>query len=130
MSSVPTYASVAGGHVAEDIAEPVQIEAWVGNGIPTIFVSFLSTYAVHKVQVENIAATESHYLFALCLTYASVTGGHVAEDIAEPVQIEDRVGNGILVKGDSQRCRHNCLQRLHLQLADFAHSTLHLSIRH
>jgi hypothetical protein len=31
------------GHVAEDIAEPVQIEDGAGNEIPTIFVNSLST---------------------------------------------------------------------------------------
>jgi hypothetical protein len=30
-------------YLAEDMAEPVQIEDRVGNGIPTIFVNFLST---------------------------------------------------------------------------------------
>jgi hypothetical protein len=52
--------------VEEDITEPVQIEDSVRDGVPTIFVSSLPTYA-------------------------SVAGGHVAEDIAEPVQIRERV---------------------------------------
>jgi hypothetical protein len=50
--TVPTYASVAGCHVAEDIAEPVQIEDRVGNGIPTISVSSLSTYALQCTKCE------------------------------------------------------------------------------
>jgi len=99
VSSVPTYASVAGGHVAEDIAEPVQIEDSVRDRVPNIFASSLSTYAVHQVQVENRAVTDSRPYFTLfvsCVpTYASVAGGHVAEDITEPVQIEDGAGNGI-----------------------------------
>jgi hypothetical protein len=47
-----TYASVAWGHVAEDIAEQDQIEDRVGNGIPTIFVSSLSTYALQCTKCE------------------------------------------------------------------------------
>jgi hypothetical protein len=130
VSSLPAYAPAVRSHVAENIAEPVQIEERVGDGVSNIFVSSLSTYAVHQAQVEK-SWDGVLTIFASSLpTYASVAGCHVAEDIAEPVQIEDRVGNGILVKGDSQRCRHNCLQRLHLQLANFAHSILHLNIRH
>jgi hypothetical protein len=60
VSSVPNYASVDKGYVVEDIAELVQIEDRAGNGIPTIFVSSLSTYALQCTKYKwRTAETQS-----------------------------------------------------------------------
>jgi hypothetical protein len=60
VSSLPIYASIAGGYVLEDSAEPVQIEDRVGNGIPTIFVNSLSTYALQGTKYKwRTAETQS-----------------------------------------------------------------------
>ena len=54
----------------------------------------------------------------------------MTEDIAEPVQIEDRVQHGVLgqLAAVCHGVLHDGQQRLHLQLADFPHRPLQLNM--
>jgi hypothetical protein len=64
---------------------------------------------------------------AFPITYTAVAGGHMAEDIAEPVQVENGIAYRVLNQGGRPRLLHNGQQGLRLQLTDLLHRSLQLT---